>query len=342
MIRNTVFAILLVFNFSLFASTLQQPASIFDEMNYTEVLEMELEVPMENLLSDRRTDNDYGAKLSFKDKNGQLQSWNTKVSLRGKYRRMKCSEMPPLKLKFKKDELRAAGLNTSNDLKMVTQCVVDEKEAKELLLKEYLTYKMYNQITDYSFRVQLVKVSYKDAVSKKVKNQWAFLIEDTAQMRDRLAAEKLGKKENFDLNAVNAEVEKTVAVFQYLIGNHDWGVPNRKNMKIIKKGTELYSIPYDFDFSGIVGASYAKADSQLGIKTRHDRVYLGMDQNLNNLTEILEVFKTKKSKLIKTIKGFKLLNSESRRDMISYLDSFYKAGNEINTKEKFLALKASN
>jgi len=278
--------------------------------------------------------------LSFADKNGQLQSWNTKVSLRGKFRRMKCAEMPPLKLKFKKDDLSAAGLSTSNDLKMVTQCVENEKEAKELLLKEYLTYKLYNQITDYSYRVQLVKVSYKDAESGNVKNQWAFLIEDTAQMRDRLSAEKFNKKDILELEKVNAKIDRTASVFQYLIGNHDWGVANQKNIKIIKKENEFFSIPYDFDFSGIVGASYATGNGQLGIKTRYDRVYLGLDQNLENLQETVEIYNAEKAALIKTIKEFKLLNHSARKDMISYLESFYKDGNVIKTKEIYLATVA--
>lgn len=331
----------MVSSFGLFASGSQQPASIFDEMNYTEVLEMELEVSMDNLLANRRDNNNYEAKLRFTDKNGQLQSWNTKVSLRGKFRRMKCAEMPPLKLKFKKNDLSAAGLSTSNDLKMVTQCVEDEKEAKELLLKEYLTYKLYNQITDYSYRVQLVKVSYKDVNSGKSKNQWAFLIEDTAQMRDRLSAQKIDKKESFDVANINSEIEQTAAVFQYLIGNHDWGVVNQRNIKIIRKGTDIYTIPYDFDFSGIVGAPYARANSALGIKTRKDRVYLGLDQSLFNIQEQLEVFKAKKSALFKTIKEFKLLNHSARKDMISYLELFYNDEEVIKTKDDYLAQRDS-
>ena len=337
MIRNIVFALLMVINFSLFAGASQQPASLFDKMNYTEVLEMELEVSMDNLLANRRDNNNYEAKLSFTDNEGTLQSWNTKVSLRGKFRRMKCAEMPPLKLKFKKDDLAAAGLSTSNDLKMVTQCVEDEKEAKELLLKEYLTYKLYNQLTDYSYRVQLVKVSYKDAISGKAKNQWAFLIEDTAQMRDRLSAEKIGKKESFEIASINADIEKTASFFQYLIGNHDWGVSNQKNIKIIKKGTEFYSIPYDFDFSGIVGAPYARGNSALGITSRKDRVYLGLDQDLANLDETIKTFEAKKPALFDTIKEFKLLNSSARKEMISYLELFYNDKTTIKTKEFHLA-----
>lgn len=338
MIRKIFLAIILtVSNLSLFASVTQQPTSIFDEMNYTEVLEIELEVSMDNLLANRRDENDYKAKLSFTDKNGQLQSWKTKVSLRGKFRRMKCAEMPPLKLKFKKDDLSAAGLSTSNDLKMVTQCVEDEKKAKEILLKEYLIYKLYNQITDYSYRVQLVKVSYKDAVSGKTKIQWAFLIEDTAQMRNRLSAEKLGKKDSLEIASINTDIEKTTSVFQYLIGNHDWGVINQRNIKIIKKGTELYSIPYDFDFAGIVGAPYAKGNSALGIKMRTDRVYMGLDQNLDNLKDQWKFFEAKKARLLKTIRAFKLLDHSARKEMISYLELFYNDKEPIRTKDSYLA-----
>ena len=267
--------------------------------------------------------------MSFTDELGQAQVWKTKVSVRGKFRRMHCADVPPLKLKFKKNDLTAAGLSTSNDLKMVTQCTENEEVAKEILLKEYLVYKLYNEITDYSYRVQLVKITFNDTESDATKSQWAFLIEDTAQMRSRLNAEKFGKKEVFDLKHLKPEEEKITSLFQYLIGNSDWGEANRRNFKLIRDGHQLIGIPYDFDFAGIVKAPYAKANSTLGVKSRFDRIYLGNPKNHKELESTIDLFFSKKQALINTINDFQLLNQASKEDMLFYLNIFFSQGKDL-------------
>jgi len=312
------------------------PYSIFDKMNYQDVLDITLEVDMQALLEDRRSQEDYKATLKFTDDKGEEQTWNTEVKLRGKFRRMKCTEMPPLKLKFKKGDLAAVGLSSSNDMKMVTHCIEERQVAKELILKEYLAYKLYNQITDESFRVQLLNVTYKDINTGEKTKQWAFLIEDTAQLRSRLGAEKF-KEAVADEAAFDKNQTKTMAVFEYMIGNADWKAITGKNAKIIRKGDKLMAIPYDFDFSGLVNAPYATANSNYHLTSKQDRVYLGFEDDLTDIEPTFNLFLQKQEQLIATVKDFKVLNASSRREIISYLETFFEAGANFKTKDSYLS-----
>ena len=278
---------------------------------------------LNTIISDRRSTEKYPATLSFQDVNGEEQAWNIKVNLRGKFRRMRCAEMPPLKLNFKKD-----------DLKLVTHCVQNEKEAKELLFKEYLAYKLFNEITEESFRVQLLKINYVDKISKDSKQQWGILIEDTAQMRNRIGAQKVANDTNLPPEEFEATSFKRVALFQYMIGNFDWDVCGARNLKIVQTGGKMIAIPYDFDFSFFVGAPYASFDPSLKIITKADRVYLGFDQDLKDMEEIKSYFKSKKKRIYKTIKGFKLLNVVQRKEMLNFLDTFFYNLDEIQTRPK--------
>ena len=198
--KENIFTFIFLISASfIFANETTAPVSIFDKMNFEEVLEVTLEADYVEVLANRRSEEKFPGKLKFTDADGQPQLWNVKLEIRGKFRRMKCVEMPPLKINFDKEDLAAEGLTNSNDFKLVTQCVEDTKKAKNLLLKEYLAYKMYNELTDASYRVQLLKINYQDSHTGDKKVHWAFLIEDTAQLRARLGAKKVKKSELFEL-----------------------------------------------------------------------------------------------------------------------------------------------
>lgn len=317
------------------------PFSIFDEMNYQEVLKITIEVDLKNLLKDVRSTEDYIAKLKFKDADGKLQEWDMEVALRGKFRRTRCPKMPPLKLKFKKKDLRSMGLSAVNELKLVTQCVEDAREAKALLLKEYLAYKIYNQLTDISYRVQLVEVTYQDSKNGKRKKQWAFLIEDTAQLRERLFAEKCNNCLNQNMESFEQKTFKLMSVFLYMIGNSDWSALIEKNTKLIKTKDHILAIPYDFDFSGMVDAPYATINSDYHLTSRKDRVYLGFEEHLADIASTFQYILSKKGEIFNLIKKFKVLNKRDRKAITKYLETFFEEDQTFKTKETYLELSAS-
>jgi len=115
-------------------------------------------------------------------------------------------------------------------MKLVTQCIEDEALAKKLLLKEYLAYKLFNQLTDKSFRVQLLKINFIDSHTEEQKVQYGFLIEDTAEFRNRLGATKVDKIYNIQPELLDREQFKIVALFQYMIGNIDYDLSSGRNI----------------------------------------------------------------------------------------------------------------
>jgi len=324
-IQKLITAILLIVVFTnySFATPSNVTKSIFDELSYQEELEVTMEMDMNAVFGNRRNTDKHPTTFSYLDKNGNAQSWNIKVKLRGKYRRTRCEAMAPLKLNFKKDDLKAAGLAKFDDMKLVNHCVMNKKEAKELLVKEYLAYKIYNQISDKSFRVQFLKITYKDVVTGNEKIQWGFLIEDTAELRARINAKKVKVEYNLPRENFNEEELLTASLFQYMIGNSDWSTGRVHNVKLVQSNSKLIIIPYDFDFSGLVKASYVKLDSELGLTSKTDRIYLGFEEDIIQTPETLEIFYNKKEIIIKTIKDCKMTSAKNRREMTRYINSFY-------------------
>jgi hypothetical protein len=119
-----------------------------------------------------------------------------------------------------------------------------------------------------------------------------------------------------------------VAIFQYMIGNTDWSVPNEHNVKLIydRKNEVLapYVVPYDFDYCGLVNAGYAIPNEVIGTERVTERVYRGFPRNMEEIQAILDVFREKKQQVFDLINGFDLLSSRTRKEMTRYLEEFFK------------------
>lgn len=302
--------------------------SIFDLINYQDILEVDIELKLKELLSDRKNEDSFDAVFSFSDLKGKKQSWKTKVEIRGKFRRIKCEEMPPLRLNFKKGDLKEASLAKFDDLKVVTQCVDNENEAKQLLLKEYLAYKIYNKITDHSFRVQLVRINFKDSETKDSRLQYGFLIEDTAQLRARLNAEKHDNTFGIIKDQLDETSYNNMTLFQHMIGNADWSVlESCRNVKVVRKGDKLIQIPYDFDFSKMVNAPYANTTLNHNARLINAEALAGRNKGKNGFRDSIELFNRKKTGIIRLVKKSKLIKKSDRKRIIDSINRFYQ---EIN------------
>ena len=164
--------------------------SIFDVINQQEIVDMVLTGEIDSLVEVRKTKKYRSADVSFTDGVGNIHNYKIKVKPRGKFRRRVC-DFPPLKIKFSKDQLEAAGLSKHNDLKLVTHCMEDELYNENLLLREYLAYKLYNELSPNSFRTQLVRITYQDKNDKNNKQvQYGFLIEDVDELADRMGGKE--------------------------------------------------------------------------------------------------------------------------------------------------------
>ena len=260
--------------------------SIFDIMVQPNVLNINLIFNVQTLIDDRKSDKKHPALLTFKDRYGILNKWKIKVSTRGVFRRYNCPLMPPIKLNFKKGDLKKEGLSEFDDYKIVTHCIEDKETAKAIVLKEYLAYKYYNTITKNSFRVQLLRINFIDSDTGVIRQQMGFIIEDFGLLRDRLGAQKCEQPLGISKSDINREEYKKLALFQYMIGNADWSLTQVRNVKVMLLNGKYVVIPYDFDFAGLVLAPYARISADYGLKSLRERVYLGFEEDLLDMKSV--------------------------------------------------------
>jgi len=335
--KPSIFVVLLL---ALFVSTafinqgpIEEKKSIFDLLNFQEVVEVELFTNFEKMDSLRKTNEYQGATFAFEGPDEKVSKWAIKVRTRGKYRRRICDQ-PPIKLNFVKPELEKAGLRKDDELKLVTQCK-NGSTGKDYVLREYLAYQLYQIISDNSYRSQLVRIKYNCTATGDVDKGWGIILEDEKTLARRLNAKSCDecygrKKEQFE----SSELTKA-SLYQYMIGNTDFSVTLSKNIKIFTKKNDpdstLTVAPYDFDFSGLVNASYSLPRAEHGQKTVRDRVFLGLSSD-EELAPTIEHFKAKKEELFDRIDSFKLLSKSSRNDIKSYLKDFYSSIEETGIK----------
>lgn len=245
----------------------------------------------------------------------------TKVSVRGKFRRIKC-EFPPLRLNFRKKDLKALGLKSKRDnYKLVTHCK-EAEDGRNAVLREYLVYQLYQELTDKSYRVKLFPIIYKDVDSENKIENVGFLIESTKELTKRL-----GGKENKDLNPHHTTIDpmlyEQIALFQYMVGNKDMNLKILRNVLMInsKDNDKMVPVAYDFDFAPFVQASYVYA--QFKDKRDVERIYLGFEDNQSYLNEAVKLFLAKKERFYEVINNLELLPKAERRECINYLQAFY-------------------
>ncbi len=307
---------------------LQQLASLEGE-----ALSVALEVPMDSLYA--KSNHVQAATFLFNDATGLAQRWPLEVGVRGKFRRRTCT-FPPLKLNFSKKMLAANGLTKEFDkLKLVTPCFNDET-AQQLILKEYLSYRLFNQLTPNSFRVQLLAITYKDSNGNHPDQlRYAFVVEDADELAARLGGVKLKTARGLGPEQLDRQAETTQAIFAYFIGNTDWSITSSHNLEMIQLPTgTIVPVPYDFDFSGLVAAPYATPSNSVGQYSVQQRVYLGFNVEDALLEPALAHFFQKRKELLNTVRKFKLLKAIHRIELAEYLDAFY---NEIDFIERHRA-----
>ncbi len=286
------------------------------------LINMQISCSLEELLNDRGEDNTYHeAILNFEGI-----SYTLKLKTRGIYRRKKenCF-LPPLRIKFDKNQMQGTFFKNYKKMKLVIPCY-NKPAYNQYILKEYLAYKIYNILTDYSFKVRLIKLIILDWDNKyKPIECYAFFIEPFKSLTKRVSGYPL-KVKNIHPNFTDTEMITLMSVFQYMIGNTDWSVKALHNIKLIsfENSKKPIAVPYDFDQSGLVNASYALPAEHLNIQSVKTRVYNGYYQPMNVLQSILEKFHQNKEKLYQTVYSVPGLKKQYIDETIKYFDQFYK------------------
>jgi len=256
---------------------------------------------------------------------------------RGEYRREECY-MPSIMVNFK--TAGAPSLSKLGRLKLVWPCSKTGYD-DQLILKEYLVYRIYNLLTEKSFRVRLVKMSYHD-INEKIKPRrlYAFFIEDVDHMARRNSCVEV-EPIRPNTESTNRDLATMVSLFEYMIGNTDWAVPIYQNIKLIRSKKDSTSrpfvIPYDFDYCGLVNAEYAIPFPELGIASVTERLYLGFSRTMEELKSAIEIFQRNKSAMDSLIANTDILAGYHKTEMLRYIDEFFEiVKSEKNIRDIFI------
>ena len=248
-----------------------------------------------------------------------------RLKARGAFRRSFCN-LAPFWLNIRKADVANENLEDTKRMKVVTNCR-DSEAFNEYVLKEYLCYKIYNIISPVSFRVRLMKMTYVDTGRKNKKTEgWAFMIEPEEMLAERFDA-LVVEKDDLAMPLVKPGQLDVVTLFMYMIGNADFSVTGRHNVKVLGMpgfGTEGYTlVPYDFDYSGLVNANYAVPGENLGISSVRERYFLGLCRDDNAYMAAIDEINQYREDILKVVNDFKYLDEKDKQDVISYLEEYF-------------------
>ena len=324
-VRGTKQILLFLVCFFLLSAAHGQKSKLFES---DDVIEFTLRSDIKELFKDREDDPQYHKATLHYQEDQTTFDIPLKIKTRGNFRRtMANCKYLPLFLNFKKSATPKASIFRGQDkTKLVTSCRGDQ-----FVINEYLVYKLYNLITPESFRARLVRVIYQDTVKDKSSDpSYAFLLEEEKQMAKR----NLSK--NVEINKLRPQKTQQeaflkMAVFQFMIGNTDWGVEYQQNIKLIKaNSTELpTTVPYDFDHAGIVRAPYAHPAAELKLSSTQQRRYRGYCmKDLSPIEAVFETFNQLKDEFYAIYSDNPLLSDSYKKQTLKFLDAFYKTIND--------------
>lgn len=310
--------------------TIQQPdfdssTTIFQKISQDNYFEVVLKTNFDSLIKNRKVSSEkYPGTILFKNPNGEQLKLNVKIEPRGRSRRKVCA-LPPLKIDFSKKELKKFGLFPGCDkLKLVTNCN-DSENSEQFLMKEYWTYQLYNRVTPESFKVFTVKITYVNSNNLEDRMvRYGFFIESNDELALRLKGDLIdmfGTKPE----ALNAQSYHNTLMFQYMIGNLDWDIKVNRNVKFIKPdaGGKLILVPYDFDFSALVRAPYARLNPEYNQKFIEERFPQGKFTDKDALLNTAKKFNTLRKDEFNCYRNCQVLSKKVKRKMSGYLDTFY-------------------
>lgn len=304
-------------------STLPATESIFGILQQYDPLEVSIETNIKEL-KENKDDEQWqpGVFRIFKGDSVAVQ-YNVQVAARGIARKKIC-DFPPVKIRFYDQKPENDSLADINELKLVVSCKNTNLD-EEWVQKEYLVYELYNIVSDQSFRVKPATVKFGNPQKRGGGlKSFCFFIESEKELAARLNALPVKSKVLNSKNLDTAAYDR-MCLFQYMVGNTDWSVRGRHNIKILyllPYGPNI-PVPYDFDYAGVVATEYAVPNNKLPIQNVQERFYMGRCRDAAYYRELFNLFLSKKKALFQHCENANVLPKGARKEMAGYLEEFF-------------------
>ncbi|TDQ16519.1 hypothetical protein DFQ04_2637 [Algoriphagus boseongensis] len=253
--------------------------------------------------------------------------WETlpfEMRTRGNFRLDRCF-YPPMRIRMSKDDAKGTLFQGNRKLKLVLPCA-KTKGSDSYVGKEFIAYKMYDEVSEYTFQTRLVKVTFVNTDDKKAEptELLGFLIEDDEDAAERFEGEVMdGKKIAPQIMADTATVIHDF--FQMMIGNTDWSGLYQHNQKVMKLDAQtVVPFAYDFDMTGLVNPPYAQVNSNISITKVTERLYRGFCRDQSVFDYARGIFLEKESDIMGVIDTYSAYYTEAdAKAMRSFVSEFF-------------------
>lgn len=248
---------------------------------------------------------------------------DVQIAPRGKMRRKTC-DFPPVKVRFYQQKPENDSIADINEIKLVTSCHSLPKN-EEWVQREYLVYELYNLITEQSFRVKSAAIRFEEPGKKnRTMESFSFFIESEKELAARLGGRPMKPRVGSTRTLDSVSYDR-MCVFEYMIGNTDWSVRARHNIKLIflNSPKTIIAVPYDFDYSGAVGTDYAAPNGDYPIQTVQDRYYLGLCRTDAHYQQVFNHYLSKEKALTGYCEQAAYLPENARKQMSRYFQQFF-------------------
>ncbi len=296
----------------------------------TGILDVRIVAPWTTLVRERPKEDYLPGMFQYSQTDGKAVNFDIEIRTRGHFRHSTC-DFPPIRLNFKKSQTEGTLFDNQNKMKLVVHCD-DSKRYEQIVLREYLAYRIFNVVTNMSFRARLLRVTYVDSEERRDDQvRFAFLIEHKNRLAERYDMKDVTVK-TASVSSIQADRLNLTSVFAFLIGNTDFsplaGAPGNDcchNYVLFRKETEaLIPIPYDFDQSGFVDAPYATPNENLRIRNVRQRLYRGRCANNEYIPASLQRFRDSRDAIYTLVNEQEGFEPRVRKSLVRYIDKFYK------------------
>ncbi len=291
-----------------------------------EILQVTIEGPLSTLIKDKSKEEYLNGFFRYTEADGSPVEFDLRFRARGNFRHENC-DSPPVRLNFKKSQTKNTLFDKQDKLKLVVHCN-RKAQYHQIVLEEYLAYRILNELTDLSFRVRVLQVTYVDTVGKRQSDpRYAFLIEHKNRLAKRIGLKQFVTPRT-TVAEINPEHLNLTSIFEYFIGNTDFspivGPPDSDcchNYVLFKnEDTLITAIPYDYDQSGLVDAPYATPNPNFRLRTVRQRLYRGRCMNNSYVESSIQQFQDKREAIYALIDGQQGLKKRTRKDLIGFVE----------------------
>lgn len=314
---------------SAFAQTGNEADPLFQS---SDILEVRIVAPFTTLVSDRPEEEEVVGIFQYTNAAGELEEIDVSIRTRGRFRRQEdICQFPPLRLNFKKSQTKKSLFHKQDKLKLVTHCKNKSNRYQQALLSEYIAYRILNELTEASFRVRLMRITYTNTQKdNREQVSYGFLIESEERLAKRLDVSVIDLEQT-KVSSLKPSYLNMISLYHYLIGNTDFspiaGAEEtccHNHVLMGQEGELLLSVPYDFDQAGLVNAPHAGANPRFKLRTVRQRLYRGRCSNNEFLDASIALFNEKRDAIFGLVNNSQAIDDAPNKAMSRYIEQFYK------------------